>query len=33
VEVISERGSPAHAELVGILRQLAERPGDKETQQ
>ena len=26
VEVISERGSPAHAELVGILRQLAERP-------
>lgn len=28
VEVISEKGSPAHVELVGILRQLAERPGD-----
>jgi hypothetical protein len=25
VEVISEKGSPAHAELVGILRQLATR--------
>jgi hypothetical protein len=25
VEVISERGSPAHTELVGILRQLATR--------
>ena len=31
VEVISERGSPAHMELVGILRQLAARPGGKET--
>ena len=31
VEVISERGSPAHTELVGILRQLAARPGQKET--
>ena len=31
VEVISERGSPAHTELVGILRQLAARPGEKET--
>ena len=31
VEVISERGSPAHTELVGILRQLATRTGDKET--
>ena len=31
VEVISERGSPAHIELVGILRQLAARPGEKET--
>jgi len=29
VEVISERGSPAHAELVGILRELAARPSDK----
>jgi hypothetical protein len=28
VEVITEKGSPAHGELVGILRQLAERrPG------
>jgi hypothetical protein len=27
VEVISEPGSPAHTELVGILRQLAARPG------
>ena len=26
VEVISERGSPAHAELVDILRQLASPP-------
>ena len=25
VEVISEKGSPAHGELVGILHQLAER--------
>ena len=32
IEVISERGSPAHTELVGILRQLAGRPGDKEKQ-
>ena len=30
VDAISERGSPAHIELVGILRQLAARPGDKE---
>ena len=30
VDVISERGSPAHTELVGILRQLAARPGDLE---
>jgi hypothetical protein len=30
VEVISERGSPAHAELVDILRQLAARPGERE---
>jgi len=30
VEVISEKGSPAHIELVWILRQLAARPGDKE---
>jgi hypothetical protein len=29
VETISERGSPAHTELVGILRQLAAGPGDK----
>src|SRR5258706_6001717 len=29
VEVISERGSPAHGELVEILRQLAARPGGK----
>ena len=27
VEVISEVGSPAHTELVGILRELAARPG------
>jgi len=26
VDVISEQGSPAHTELVGILRQLAARP-------
>jgi hypothetical protein len=25
VEVISEKGSPAHTELVGILHQLATR--------
>ena len=31
VEVISERGSPANIELVGILHQLAARPGEKET--
>jgi len=30
VEVISAPGSPAHTELVGILRELAARPGDKE---
>jgi len=30
VEVISEKGSPAHTELVGILHELAARPGDKE---
>ncbi len=30
VEVISEEGSPAHTELVGILRELAARPGEKE---
>ena len=30
VEVISEQGSPAHTELVWILRELAARPGDKE---
>lgn len=29
VEVISQQGSPAHTELVGILRKLAARPGDK----
>src|SRR5262245_30082304 len=29
VEAISERGSPAHTELVGILRELAARPGEK----
>ncbi len=29
VEVISERGAPAHTELVAILRELAARPGDK----
>jgi len=31
VEVISEKGSSAHTELVGILHQLAERPGEKQT--
>ena len=31
VEVISEKGSPAHTELVGILRLLATRHGEKET--
>jgi len=30
VDVISERGSPAHTELVGILRLLAARPGEME---
>jgi hypothetical protein len=30
VDVISEQRSPAHAELVGILRELAARPGEKE---
>src|SRR6476620_2720832 len=30
VEVISEEGSPAHTELVWILRELAARPGEKE---
>jgi len=30
VEVISEKGSPAYGELVGILRQLAARPHEKE---
>jgi len=29
VEVISERGSPEHTELVWILRQLAARHGEK----
>src|SRR6185369_1253787 len=29
VEVISERGAPAHVELIGILRELAARPGEK----
>ena len=29
VDVISEEGSPAHTELVGILRELAARPGAK----
>lgn len=29
VEVISEKSSPAHNELVEILHQLAERPGEK----
>ena len=30
VEVISEKGSPAHIELVWILHELAARPGEKE---
>jgi hypothetical protein len=30
VEVISEKGEPAHTELVEILRELAARPGGKE---
>jgi hypothetical protein len=30
VELISEKGEPAHTELVEILRELAARPGDKE---
>jgi len=30
VEVISEKGSSAYGELVGILRQLAARPGEKD---
>ena len=30
VEVISEKGSPAYTELIGILRELAARPGEKE---
>ena len=29
VEVISEKGAPAHIELIGILRELAARPGEK----
>jgi len=29
VEVISERGAPAHTEWVAILRELTARPGDK----
>ena len=29
VEVISEKGGPAHTELIGILRELAARPGEK----
>src|SRR4029450_3269464 len=29
VEVISERGAPAHTELVGILRDVAAQPGQK----
>ena len=29
VEVISEKGAPAHTELVEILRELAARPGEK----
>jgi len=29
VEVISEKSSPAHTELIGILRQLATQPGEK----
>ena len=30
VEVIGEKGSPAHTELVGILRELAARPGEND---
>jgi hypothetical protein len=30
VEVISEKGSPAHTELIGILHQLVARPGEDE---
>jgi hypothetical protein len=30
VEVIGEKGSPAHIELVGILRELAARPGEND---
>ena len=30
VEVISEKGAPAHIELVAILRELAARPGERE---
>ena len=29
VEVISEKGAPAHVELIGILRELAARPAGK----
>jgi hypothetical protein len=29
IEVISRVGSPAHSELVGILHELAARPGEK----
>jgi hypothetical protein len=29
VEVIGDKDSPAHAELVGILQELAARPGEK----
>ncbi len=29
VEAISEKGAPAHAELIGILRELAARPDEK----
>jgi hypothetical protein len=32
VEVISEKGSPAHTELVRILRELAARPGERTAQ-
>jgi hypothetical protein len=28
VEAISDRGAPAHTELVSILRELAARPGE-----
>jgi hypothetical protein len=33
VEVISEQGSPAHIEMVGILRELAARPGERKKKQ